>query len=178
MPSAFLNFTRFNEARLQAVLFRKTYSEQGLVEWIGSVPLHVCHFWIVLSYCNPGRRRSTRPGDLLEEFGGIFLFERLSGGDGLGPPFPAIDRGLHEFVGDADGKVLVLELDAAIGLPVERPVVALVDQGPGLFLLQGLAVDELFDVPVPVTDGIHLGGAAGLAARLHDGGDPVVDLKE
>ena len=24
------------------------------MEWIGSVPLHVCHFWIVLSYCNPG----------------------------------------------------------------------------------------------------------------------------
>src|SRR5712671_5060117 len=53
-PSGCLNFIRFNEARLQAVLFRNTYSEQGLVEWIGSVPLHVCHFWIAPSYCRPG----------------------------------------------------------------------------------------------------------------------------
>src|SRR5580765_4876088 len=52
--SAFLNFIRFSEARLHAVLLRKTYSEQGLVEWIGSVPLQVCHFWMEPSYCNPG----------------------------------------------------------------------------------------------------------------------------
>src|SRR2546425_1238666 len=54
VASSRLNFIRFNDARLQAVLFRKTYSEQGLVEWIGSVPLHVCHFWIEPSYCRPG----------------------------------------------------------------------------------------------------------------------------
>src|SRR5258708_32467613 len=53
-PSARLNFIRFSDARLHAVLFRNTYSEQGLVEWIGSVPLHVCHFWIAPSYCIPG----------------------------------------------------------------------------------------------------------------------------
>ena len=44
MPSSRLKRIRFSEAKLQAVLFRKTYSEQGLVEWIGSVPLQVCHF--------------------------------------------------------------------------------------------------------------------------------------
>src|SRR5436305_14226427 len=54
VPSSLLNFSRLSEARLQAVLFRKTYSEQGLVEWIGSVPLQVCHFWIEPSYCKPG----------------------------------------------------------------------------------------------------------------------------
>src|SRR5579862_6940335 len=53
-PFSRLNFIRFSEARLQAVLFRKTYSEHGLVEWIGSVPLQVCHFWMAPSYCNPG----------------------------------------------------------------------------------------------------------------------------
>ena len=43
-PSSRLNRIKFSDARLHAVLLRKTYSEQGLVEWIGSVPLHVCHF--------------------------------------------------------------------------------------------------------------------------------------
>src|SRR5438876_10230481 len=52
--SSRLNFNRFSEARLHAVLFRNTYSEHGLVEWIGSVPLQVCHFWIEPSYCKPG----------------------------------------------------------------------------------------------------------------------------
>ena len=33
-PSSRLNFMRFNDARLQAVLLMKTYSEQGLEEWI------------------------------------------------------------------------------------------------------------------------------------------------
>src|SRR3982074_3592091 len=53
-PSSRVDYMRFSEARLQAVLFRKTYSEHGLVEWIGSVPLHVCHFWMAPSYCKPG----------------------------------------------------------------------------------------------------------------------------
>src|SRR6266566_5131900 len=53
-PSSRLNFIRFSDARLQAVLLRKTYSLHGFVEWIGSVPLQVCHFWIAPSYCRPG----------------------------------------------------------------------------------------------------------------------------
>src|SRR6202040_1058326 len=53
-PSAFLNFIRLSEARLQAVLSRKRYSEHGLVEFCRPVPLHVCHLWIVLSNCMPG----------------------------------------------------------------------------------------------------------------------------
>src|SRR6478752_9349386 len=63
--SAFLNFIRFSEAKLQAVLFRKTYSEHGLVEWIGSVPLHVCHFWIAPSYCMPGSPQIQVPSEIL-----------------------------------------------------------------------------------------------------------------
>src|SRR2546421_9206144 len=54
LPSSRLNFIKFNDARLHAVLLRKTYSLHGLVEWIGSVPLQVCHFWMAPSYCNPG----------------------------------------------------------------------------------------------------------------------------
>src|SRR5499426_3252352 len=65
LPSARLNFMRFSEARLQAVLFRKTYSEHGLVEAIGSVPLHVCHFWIASSYCKPGSPQIQVPSAIL-----------------------------------------------------------------------------------------------------------------
>src|SRR6185369_3573115 len=63
--SSRLNFIRLSDARLQAVLFRKTYSEQGLVEWIGSVPLQVCHFWIEPSYCKPGSPQVQVPSAIL-----------------------------------------------------------------------------------------------------------------
>src|SRR5215468_5128968 len=45
---------RLIDARLQAVSSRNTNSEHGFVAWIRSVPLHVCHFWIVSSYWTPG----------------------------------------------------------------------------------------------------------------------------
>src|SRR5260370_4508904 len=53
-PYARLNFIRFSDARLQAVLSRKRYSEQGFVEFWRPVPLHVCHLWMVESNCIPG----------------------------------------------------------------------------------------------------------------------------
>src|SRR5437773_1731585 len=65
LPSGRLNFIRFNDARLQAVLLRKTYSLHGFVEWIGSVPLHVCHFWIAPSYCIPGSPQIHVPSAIL-----------------------------------------------------------------------------------------------------------------
>src|SRR6266571_6550596 len=64
-PSSRLNFIKLSDARLHAVLSRKTYSEQGLVEWIGSVPLHVCHFWIAPSYCIPGSPQIQVPSAIL-----------------------------------------------------------------------------------------------------------------
>src|SRR5436190_4878251 len=64
-PSSRLNFIRFSEARLQAVLLRNTYSEHGFVEWIGSVPLHVCHFWIGPSYWRPGSPHTHVPSAIL-----------------------------------------------------------------------------------------------------------------
>src|SRR5580658_3404610 len=63
--SSRLNFIRFKDARLQAVLSRNTYSEQGLVEWIGSVPLQVCHFWMAPSYCRPGSPQIQVPSAIL-----------------------------------------------------------------------------------------------------------------
>src|SRR5664280_3518698 len=56
---------RFSDARLQAVLLIKTYSEHGLVEWMGSVPLHVCHFWMAPSYCMPGSPQIQVPSAAL-----------------------------------------------------------------------------------------------------------------
>src|SRR5208282_5729751 len=66
VPSSRLNFIKLSDARLQAVLLRKTYSLHGLVEWIGSVPLHVCHFWIAPSYCIPGSPQVHVPSAILK----------------------------------------------------------------------------------------------------------------
>src|SRR5215203_4942121 len=60
-PSAALNFIRFSDARLHAVLSRKRYSEQGLVEFWRPVPLQVCHLWIVESNCIPGSPQTCVP---------------------------------------------------------------------------------------------------------------------
>src|SRR5215831_14382726 len=65
VPSSRLNFIRFSDARLQAVLLMKTYSLHGFVEWIGSVPLHVCHFWIAPSYWIPGSPQIQVPSAIL-----------------------------------------------------------------------------------------------------------------
>src|SRR5215831_15288874 len=54
LPSSPRNFMRLTLARLQAVSSRKTNSLHGFVALMRSVLLHVCHFWIVSSYCTPG----------------------------------------------------------------------------------------------------------------------------
>src|SRR6478752_7851683 len=64
-PSAVLNFIKFNEARLQAVLSRKRYSLHGLVEFCRPVPLQVCHLWIVVSNCIPGSPQTHVPSAIL-----------------------------------------------------------------------------------------------------------------
>src|SRR5476651_2880939 len=61
LSSSRLNFIKFSDARLHAVLLMKTYSLHGFVEWIGSVPLQVCHFWIAPSYCIPGSPQMCVP---------------------------------------------------------------------------------------------------------------------
>src|SRR6266850_7556560 len=64
-PSAVLNFIKLKEARLHAVLSRKRYSEHGLVEFCRSVPLQVCHLWIVESNCSPGSPQMYVPSAIL-----------------------------------------------------------------------------------------------------------------
>ena len=156
---------------------RNTYSLHGLVEWIGSVPLQVCHFWIAPSYCMPGSPQIQVPSAiLLQQLAASFLSSGLPVVTDARPPFLAVERGLHEFVAHAHGKIFVLVHDAAVGVAVVGAVVTLLDQRPGLLLLLLLGVDEFLDVAVPVAQRVHLGGAARLAAGLHHVGDLVINL--
>src|ERR1044071_10432540 len=65
VPSGALNFIRLSEARLQAVLSRDRYSLHGLVEFWRSVPLQVCHLWMVVSHCIPGSPQTCVPSAIL-----------------------------------------------------------------------------------------------------------------
>ena len=117
-------------------------------------------------------------GDLVQQRAGVLLLERLPGRDGACPPFLAFLGGLHERVADTHRKILVLVHHAAVGVAVVGAVVALLDERPGLLLLLHLGFDELLDVPVPIVQRVHLGGAARLAAGLHHVGHLVIDLQE
>src|ERR1041385_3378017 len=64
-PSSFLNFIKFSDARLHAVLSRNRYSEHGFVEFCRPVPLQVCHLWIVVSNCIPGSPQMCVPSAIL-----------------------------------------------------------------------------------------------------------------
>ncbi len=117
-------------------------------------------------------------GNLRQERCGILLLERLAGGDGSGPPFLTDQRGFHELVAHADGEVLVLVHDAAVSVAIVRAVIPLLDERPSLLLFLHLGLDELLDIPVPITEGIHLGRTASFAAGLHYVGYLVVDAQE
>ena len=119
-------------------------------------------------------------GDLAHHVAGVVLGAGAAVvGDEAGAPLIALEDGLHEVVADADGEVGVLEHDGRVGFAVEVGfVLAALDEGAGLAFLFGLGLDEVHDVGMPVLERLHLGGAAGLAAGLHDGGDLVVDAHE
>ena len=119
-----------------------------------------------------------RLGHLAEDVAGLVRAGRLAVGDLVGLPVRVALDGLHELVGHAHAVVRVLEEDAAVGLAGEARVVALLDQGPGLPLLVGLAVDELDDVGMVGVEDDHLGRAAGLAARLDHARERVVAAHE
>ena len=58
VPSASMNFIRFSDARLHALLSRCMYSEHGFEALMRPVAGHVCHSLIVVSYCMPGSAHS------------------------------------------------------------------------------------------------------------------------
>src|SRR3954465_8851405 len=85
-PSGVLNLSKFSDARLQAVLSRKRYSLHGLVEFCRSVPLQVCHLWIVVSNCMPGSPQMKVPSAILRNSARAFFFSQ-----GL----PSVTRRVH-----------------------------------------------------------------------------------
>ncbi len=85
---------------------------------------------------------------LAEDVAGLVRAGRLAVGDLVGRPVAVPLHRAHEVVGHANAVVGVLEEDAAVGLAGEAGVIALLDEGPGLLLLERLAVDEVDDVRV------------------------------
>src|SRR5258708_33044332 len=85
----------------------------------------------------------------------------------------------HKLVGHADGVVGVLEEDGAVGLGVgSGAVISHLDQRPSLGFFLGFALDEINDVRMVDVENDHLGGAAGLAARLDHAGKSVKAKEE
>src|SRR3954469_5879108 len=122
---------------------------------------------------NPGSFRN-----FVQQRGGVFLFQRFAAGDSARPPFFARKRGVHEFIRSAHGKIFVLIHHAAVSIAVVGAVVALLDQRPGLLLFALFAIDEFFNVAVPIFQRVHLGRATSLATGFHDVGDLVVNFQE
>ena len=149
----------------------------GGVDWLGAlagVPFLdgavVLHSGVA---ANPGAL-----GHLGEQRGGVLFLQRGAVGRAARPPFPAFQGGLHESIADAHGEILVLVHDASVGVAIIGAVIALFDQGPGLLFLFLFGIDKLFDVAMPVAQGVHFGRAAGLAAGFDDVGHLVIDLEE
>src|SRR5687767_12613532 len=93
-------------------------------------------------------RIAADPGagrDFVEESIRVFLFQRLVAGDRFRPPFFASERGFHEFIRGAHGKIFVLIHDAAVGFAVVGTIVTLLNQRPGFLFFALLAIDELLD---------------------------------
>src|SRR6267378_2473133 len=84
-------------------------------------------------------------GDLPQKSGGVLFLQWLAAGDRSRPPFPTFHRRLHKFITNADRKILVLVHDAAISLPIIRPVITLFDQRPSFAFFLLLGVNELLD---------------------------------
>ena len=103
------------------------------------------------------------------------LVEFFAGCDGESRPFDVLFHSLHEFVGDPDGKIRILEHYAVIGFDVVLAGVTCLDERPGFLLFFGLAGNELPDVRMGNFQRLHLCSAAGLAAGLDDRGYLVID---
>jgi hypothetical protein len=115
-------------------------------------------------------------GDGAQDLARFVALDGLSGGHAFGPPVAIARGGFHEIVGGAHGIVGVLEEDGAVGVAVDRRIVAGLHQGVGFLLFLGLAPDELFDVGVVGVEDHHFGGAARFAAGLDDAGEGVEAL--
>ena len=156
---------------MQAELSRCMYSLHGLEPLIRPVLAAVCQRLIVVSNCMPGSAHSQAAWLIWRmRSRALTVLIDLAGGDGPQVPVGVVDDGLHELVGDPHRVVGVLVLDRRDVLAVEVHVEAGGLEDAGLALLDGLAPDELLDVGVVDVEDDHLGGPAGLAARLDRAG--------
>ncbi len=117
-------------------------------------------------------------GNFVHQVAGFQALHRLHGKARFGPPIAVADHGFHEFVGDADAVVGVLEKDRPVGFAVERRIVAGVDQRVRFLFFLRLAPDELLDVGMIRVEDHHLGRAARFAAALDDARKSVKALHE
>ena len=155
------------------------YSLHGFEELIGAVFGQVCQRLDRIFILNAGvAAEPGSQGDLVEQHPGLVGLHGTARSDRPRDPFLVILGPAEEGVTAADRQVGVLKHDRAISFAVEVGLIALAYQGLGLGLFLGLALDELEDVGMPALERLHLGRAAGLAARLDDAGDRVVDPHE
>src|SRR5687767_15379191 len=87
-------------------------------------------------------------GNGLQQILCLVAVSRLSGNHGLGPPVAILAHGQHEFVGGAYGVVGILEKDGAVGVAVQRRVVAGVDECVRFLFFLGFAPNKLLDIRV------------------------------
>ena len=126
----------------------------------------VCQSLIVSSYWMPGSAHSQaawatlRNRPLASTVSRVSPVSRARRSNCRRPDRP------HELVGDADGVVGVLVLDADDVLAAEVHVEARVAQDADLVFLARLGRDESLDVGVVDVEDDHLGRAAGGAAGL------------
>ena len=83
---------------------------------------------------------------------------------------------LHEFVGDADAVVGILEEDGAVRFAIDRDIIARLHQRPGFAFFLGLAFNKLLDIRVIDVQDHHFGGTTRLSAGLDDAREGVVAL--
>ena len=146
------------------------YSEHGLDAVIRPVSGLVCQSLIVSSYWMPGSAHSHAAWATLRNRSLASTVSMTRGSARAQPEVGALLDRAHELVGDADGVVRVLVLDAGDVRAAEVHVETGVAQHADLVLLARLGLDELLDVGVVDVEDDHLRRAPGRAAGLDRAG--------
>ena len=166
-----MNFIRLSDARLQAELSRCMYSLHGFDALMRPLAGQVCQVLMVVSNCIPGSPHACAASAI--------MCSTLRAGRVSATSLDltkcvcqslSSSTACMKLVGGAHGIVRVLEKYRAVSGPVERGVVARLDQRPRLALLFDFALDEIDDVGMVGVEHHHLGRAPRLAARLDHAG--------
>ena len=115
-------------------------------------------------------------GDFVHQVARLVTILGLAADHGLGPPVAVLGDGFHELIGHAHGIVGVLEKDRAVGLAIERGIVAGFHQRVGLLLFFRFAPDEALDIGMVAIEDHHLGSTTRLPAGFDNAGECVEAL--